>query len=261
MGKLNIFLKSAKTVFNKYSPDILTGLGLGGMVATTIMAVKATPKALSLIGQAGRQKGSDENPLDDMEYPPLTKLETVKVAWKPYIPAAITGILSISCIIGARSMSIKRNAALATAYTLSETALREYTDKVIETVGEKKEKEIKDLLVKDKVSNNPMKNNEVIITDRGNTLCYDMLSGRYFKSDIDRIKKAVNVLNHQMLRDGYVSLNDFYYEIGLNNTKMGDDLGWNSDRGLIDLNFSSQLADDGSPCLVLDFTISPKHDY
>lgn len=261
MGKLNSFLKNTKTVFNKYSPDILTGLGLGGMVATTIMAVKATPKALSLIEQAGRQKGSDENPLDDMEYTPLTKLETVKVAWKPYIPVAITGILSISCIIGARSMSIKRNAALATAYTLSETALREYTDKVIETVGEKKEKEIKDLLVKDKVSNNPMKNNEVIITDRGNTLCYDMLSGRYFKSDIDRIKKAINVLNHQMLRDGYVSLNDFYYEIGLNNTKMGDDLGWNSDRGLIDLNFSSQLADDGSPCLVLDFTISPKHDY
>lgn len=261
MGKLNSFLKSTKTVFNKYSPDILTGIGLGGMVATTIMAVKATPKALSLIEQAGYQKGSDENPLDDMEYTPLTKREIVKVAWKPYIPAAITGILSISCIIGARSMSIKRNAALATAYTLSETALREYTDKVIETVGEKKEKEIKDLLVKDKVSNNPMKSNEVIITDKGNTLCYDMLSGRYFKSDIDRIKKAINVLNHQMLRDGYVSLNDFYYEIGLNNTKMGDDLGWNSDRGLIDLNFSSQLANDGSPCLVLDFTISPKHDY
>lgn len=261
MGRLNSFLKSAKTVFNKYSPDILTGIGLGGMVATTIMAVKATPKALSLIEQAGYQKGADENPLDDMEYTPLTKRETVKVAWKPYIPAAITGILSISCIIGARSMSIKRNAALATAYTLSETALREYTDKVIETVGEKKEKEIKDLLVKDKVSNNPMKSNEVIITDKGNTLCYDMLSGRYFKSDIDRIKKAINVLNHQMLRDGYVSLNDFYYEIGLNNTKMGDDLGWNSDRGLIDLNFSSQLADDGSPCLVLDFSISPKHDY
>lgn len=261
MGKLNSFLKSAKIVFNKYSPDILTGIGLGGMVATTIMAVKATPKALSLIEQAGYQKGSDENPLDDMEYTPLTKREMVKVAWKPYIPAVITGILSISCIIGARNMSIKRNAALATAYTLSETALREYTDKVIETIGEKKEKEVKDLVVKDKVLNNPMKNNEVIITDKGNTLCYDMISGRYFKSDIDRIKKAVNVLNHQMLRDGYVSLNDFYYEIGLHNTKMGDDLGWNSDRGLIDLNFSSQLADDGTPCLVLDFTISPKHDY
>lgn len=261
MGNLNSFFKGIQKSVVKHSPDILTGIGIAGMVVTAVMAVKATPKALQLIEEAGYKKGSDENPIEDMEYTPLTKMETLKVAWKPYIPAAVTCVLSISCIFSARSMNAKRNAALATAYTLSETALREYKDKVVEVIGEKKEQTIKDAVAKDRIEKNPVSGNEVIITEKGNTLCYDMLSGRYFKSDIDRLKKAVNELNRQMLNEGYISLNDFYYEIGLSNTKLGDDLGWNFDKGLIDLNFSSQLAENGTPCLVLDFTVAPKYDY
>ena len=261
MSNVNLFLKNIQKGFAKHSPDIFMGAGIAGMIVTTIMAVKATPKALQLIEEAGYKKGSDENPIEDMEYKPLTKMETFKVAWKPYVPALTTGILSVSCILSARSMNMKRNAALATAYTLSETALREYKDKVIETIGEKKEKSIKDAVAKDRIDKNPISNNEIIVTEKGNTLCYDMLSGRYFKSDIDRLKKVVNELNRQMLNEGYISLNDFYYEIGLSNTKIGEDLGWNFDSGLIDLNFSSQLAEDGTPCLVLDFSVSPKYNY
>lgn len=59
----------------------------------------------------------------------------------------------------------------------------------------------------------------------------------------------------------YVSLNDFYYKIGLDNTKIGDDLGWNIENGLIELHFSSQLAADGTPCLVMDYQVAPKYDY
>jgi hypothetical protein len=59
----------------------------------------------------------------------------------------------------------------------------------------------------------------------------------------------------------YISVNDFYYEIGLGNTKIGNDLGWHVDNGLIDLEFSSQLADDGTPCLVLDYRVAPRYDY
>lgn len=261
MGNVKSFFKSMQMSISKHSPEILTGIGIAGMVVTTVMAVKATPKALALIEEAGYKKGSDENPIEDMEYTPLTAVETVKVAWKPYIPAAITCSLSIACILGARSMNAKRNAALATAYTLSETALREYKDKVVEALGEKKEQAIQDAVAKDRIDKKPVSSNEVIITEKGNTLCFDSISGRYFKSDIDSLKKAVNELNRQMLSDGYISLNDFYYEIGLSNTKIGDDLGWNSDRGLIDLNFSSQLAEDGTPCLVLNFSVAPKYDY
>ena len=86
-------------------------------------------------------------------------------------------------------------------------------------------------------------------------------SGRYFKSDIEKIKKAECELNRQMLDDMYVSLNDFYYEIGLDSVKLGDELGWNVDSGYIDLSFSSQLASDGTPCLVIDYSVAPRYDY
>lgn len=248
---LSSIVKSARKSIVKHSPAILVGIGIAGMLSTTVLAVKATPKALTLIEEAKAEK----------EVEKLTPIETVKVAWTCYIPAAVTGVLSAACLIGANSVNARRNAALATAYTLSETALREYKDKVVETIGEKKEETIRDAVAKDKIERNPVVNNEVFITDKGNTLCYEPISGRYFESDIDKIKRAENEINRQVLRDGFASLNDFYYEIGLKSTKQGDDLGWNYDRGLIDLTFSSQLTDDGRPCLVMNFTVAPKYDY
>ena len=59
----------------------------------------------------------------------------------------------------------------------------------------------------------------------------------------------------------YVSLNDFYYEVGLDNIKIGDELGWNIDNGYIDLSFSSQLASDRTPSLVIDYSIAPRYNF
>lgn len=53
-----------------------------------------------------------------------------------------------------------------------------------------------------------------------------MISGRYFKSDIEKLKRAANDLSRRMLDEGYISLNDFYYEIALPETKLGDELAW-----------------------------------
>ena len=61
--------------------------------------------------------------------------------------------------------------------------------------------------------------------------------------------------------DDYISLNEFYYELGLDGTKIGDELGWNVTTGLIDLDFSAQLDTDGVPCIVIDYMIAPKRGY
>lgn len=242
---------SLKTAIKKHSPEILTGIGIAGMITTTVMAVRATPKALILIEERKEEIGAGK----------LEAMDMVKTAWACYIPAAITGTLSVACLIGASSVNARRNAALATAYTLSESALKDYQGKVIEMFGEKKNEAVKDAVAKDKVEKNPVVTREVIITEKGNTLCYDAISGRYFKSDIEKIKKAECELNRQMLDDMYVSLNDFYYEIGLDSVKLGDELGWNVDSGYIDLSFSSQLASDGTPCLVIDYSVAPRYNY
>ena len=220
------------------------------MVTSTVLAVKATPKALRLIDDA--LESSDEE---------LTKLDIVKVAWKPYVPAVITCAASTVCLIGASSVNLKRNAALTAAYELSRNALVDYKNAVVETIGEKKAQEVSGKVAKKHIDEHPVIEQEIFLTEQGSTLCYDVISGRYFKSDIDKIQKSVNELNRQMLQTDYVSLNDFYDEIGLGYARIGEDLGWRVDRGMIDLCFSSQLADDGTPCLVLDHRVPPIYDY
>ena len=244
-------IKTAQLAVTKHSPEILTGMGIAGMITTAILAVRATPKALKIIEEKKEAEGVDE----------LRPLDTVKATWKCYIPATVTGVTSVACLVGARSVSARRNAALATAYKLSETALAEYRDKVIETVGEKKEKFIREQVDKERVDKNPVSKNEVIITEKGNTLCYETTSGRYFKSDIEQIKKAINEINRIMLLDMYVSLNEFYDEIGLDHTSVGDYLGWNIDDKNIVPDFSSQIADDGTPCIVINFSVAPHYGY
>lgn len=254
MGKTNLatIAKDIRKFASKRSPEILTGIGIAGMITTTILAVRATPKALELIEEKKEEESVDE----------LSSFEVVKVAWKPYIPAMVTCVASTACLIGASSVNTKRNAALATAYKLSETALSEYRDKVVETIGEKKERIVRDKVAEERVKKNPVSKNEVIVTGNGKTLCFDPISGRYFMCSIETIKRAENELNKQMLHDisGYVSLNEFYDELGLDHTSVGDDLGWNTDQ-LIDINFSSQLNDNGEPSVVLDYLVAPKYDY
>ena len=253
MGKGNIskIINEIQKAVIKHSPEILTGLGIAGMITTTVLAVKATHKALDLINDRK----------DELETEKLPPIEAVKTAWKCYIPAAVTCATSTACLIGASSVHLKRNAALATAYKLSESAISEYKDAVIDKIGEKKEQTIRDKIAEEKMKKNPVSSSEVFITEKGNTLCYDTISGRYFKSDIDRIKRAENAINKQLLDEMYVSLNDLYDELDLDHTKLGDELGWKIDDGLVELYFSSQLADDGTPCVVMDFTRAPKYNF
>ena len=254
MSKFNLTAaaKSIKGVLERHAPEILTGIGVAGMVTSTVLAVKATPKACLLI----------DDRKDELEVEKLPVTELIKTTWKCYIPAVVTCGASIACLVGASSVNFKRNAALATAYKLSEAALSEYKDAVIETIGEKKEQSIRDKVAEERLKNNPVSKSEIIVTGNGTTLCYDPVGNSYFKSNIQQIESAKNKLNARMLSENYVSLNDFYDELGIGPTKLGDDLGWDIYKdGLVDIAFSSQLAEDGTPCLVMDYSVAPRYEY
>lgn len=245
-------------MFAKNSPTILTGLGVAGLITTVVMAVRVTPKAMEIINEERLDRAdADENFIYGS-----TKMEVIRLVWPCYIPTLVMGCATIACIIGANSINLRRNAALASVYSLTEATLKEYQAKVIETIGENKEHKIKDEIAKDQVRNHPLNDKEVILTGKGNTLCYDVISGRYFKNDIENIRKVRNDLNQEFLNgEMFISLNDLYYALGLSNTKMGDEIGWSIDDGQIEFNFSSQLAEDGIPCLVLDYSLDPKYNY
>lgn len=245
--KLDIkpLIKTAKVLLRKNAPTIFTALGVAGAIATPIMATRATFKSVDVIREDSKQK-------HDGDPNASTKMEIVKATWRYYLPCVITGGLSVACIIGANTIHLKRNAALAAAYALSETAFKDYKNEVIKAIGKKKERDIRDGRNEEIISKNEPSDCDVIETNTGDTLCYDAWSGRYFKSSMDHLRKAQNEANRLMISEGTISMNDLYYEIGLSPIKFGDEFGWDVRKAMINIEFGSHLTPKGRPCIVLD---------
>lgn len=243
---------------SKNSSTILTWLAVSGVISTVLTGMGAAVKAdraLSSYVETLNKDSSEEITLND-----LTKREVLEVTWKIYLPTVILGAGTAACIIGANRISLKRNAALASVYSITDLAFREYREKVAETIGKNKEQKVRDDISKDKIISNPVSTKEVIITGKGEVLCYDSLSGRYFKSDVEKIRQIINNLNQDLPNDKFITLNNLYYELGLGGIALGDEMGWSIDRtGIIELEpFSATIADDGTPCLVLNYYVMPK---
>lgn len=276
------FVRACKVGLTKNGPTILTVTGITAMASSTYWAVKATPKALALKEKAeveknkkaGTFKNQNLHYYDEKEgtfvdgyqnWVPLTKLEIVQTCWRCYAPAFITGVLGAACLIGANSMNLKKNAALAAAYAFSETNFKEYREKTLEEVGEKKEEKIRNAVAEEKITKNPVNTSTVIETGNGDTLCYDAICGRYFKSNIEKLKNAINELNMILMEDGTVALNDYYELIGLPEGGLGYDLGWNLNEHheTVKLDLSAQLTPDENktPCMVLGFKYGPIYNY
>lgn len=271
MSKLNLsnVARQIGGTIRKKSPEILTGMGIGLGFCTVGLAVKATPRALMLIEEKKREINRDileEAKANGHEIcnhvDKLTPVDTVKVAWKCYIPAATTGVASIVCLVSANSISARRNAALLAAYTISETALKDYRNKVVEVVGEKKEREVQDAVAIERFQRDPVENKEIVITNKGKTRCYDVLTGRYFESDIDSINRAVNEYNRELITQPYMSLNEFYEKLELPDVELGNYVGWRVDWGLVEVRFTSKICEtDNVPYAIMSFVNPPAYGY
>lgn len=275
MNKLNVkqCFKMAKKVVQKKSPEILTGLGIAGMITTVVLAVKATPKALDLIDEEVEkqnrklsQEAYDSGYSTAKQINKLKPVETVKVAWKPYIPALLLGGASVGCLIGANTVSARRHAALYSAYELSKTAYNELNEKVTEVVGEKKVTEIKQKLAEDKVNKvSPEgtieKKSNVVIAGDGDTWFIDAMSNQPFLSSKNKLDAAANELNRKMRSDMYVSLSQFYDEVGIEHTGTSDYIGWRIDKEYIDVVTSDAIVKDGKVYVVMDFLSRPEYGY
>ena len=166
---MNKFTRTMNKIANKAgknSPAILVGLGITSAAGAVIFAIKGTIAANKKVEEVKEAKINElmEEEIEDIPVEvELTKKEIVQATWKCYIPTAISFTTSVVCIICANNVNAKRNAAIATAYSMSEAALHEYKNKVIETIGEEKEKEIAKAVVKDKIEKAPAPNTQVIV--------------------------------------------------------------------------------------------------
>lgn len=251
-----VWIKSQKMAVDN-SPAILTAIGVTGTVYTAFLTGKASFKAASILEKEQQRRNLNRSagePKREME----TK-EKFDMVWKLYIPAVATGALTCASIISANRIGTRRTAAMAAAYSISEKAYSEYRDKVVEKLGESKERAVRDEIAQDAVNRNPV-SQQVVVVGGGESLCMDKFSGRYFMSDMETLKKAQNDANYQLLNEGYLSLSEFYSKIGLSPTSISDNVGWNADK-LMELEFSTTMSDDDRPCLVMDFWVAPIRNF
>lgn len=257
MNNLQRFVK-------KNSSNILTVATAAGMITTTILAVKATPKALELIkAEEDTRKITKTTTLyaDNQPYTTevveeaskLTPLEIVKVAWKPYVPAIAMGTLTLTCLFGMNYLNRKTQASLISAYAVLEKSYRQYREKCIEMYNADTDIDIKQKIAK----SNFYKNIEV---EDGKELFFDYTSMQYFESTMDEVKEALDTINETLSDSGFVYLNDFYELLGIPLVDYGYNLGWFSDIGTLKLDYEKTELDDGDgtlDCWIITPTESP----
>jgi Family of unknown function (DUF6353) len=253
----NQWLKRLGQGAQQNSPWILSGIAVAGVIGTAFLAAKGTPKALEKLSELKEDKALEQN--CDHGYAKVTRKEIVLATWKPYIPAALAGTATITCIIASTQIGMRRQAALVGAYALLDNAYHRYKDEVLEQIGEKKEQQISDGVAQKRVNELPS-SNQVVFLGKGDVLCLDDLSGRYFKSDHEAIRRAINDVDAEVLQQGYSDLNKFYELVGLPVIDLGELLGWNLDHRP-EFAPSTALNDCGQPCLVVAFRFPPIHDY
>jgi hypothetical protein len=233
------------------SPRILSALGVTGTLTTAYLTAKASFK----VGDLLREAEKDRVQLYELPPPPMDKWDKTKLAWKYYIPAVASGAATVACIVAANSIGASRYAALAAAYKLSEKSSQEYKDKVLEKLGIKKEQEIRDETAQDAIKRHPM-GSQVIVTGNGDVPCYDKYSARYFKCDMQTLKKAMNDINYRVIQDGSATLAEFYEMIDLPTTLPSEEVGWDHENQF-KIHFSSLINEEDDPTIVIDYEVAP----
>ena len=246
----------AKLFLHENASAILTATGVVGTVGTAVLTGRASFKAAAVI-QERKLQNIQESEILDVE-PDFSNKDAVLAVWPLYIPPVVLGGGTVAAVIFANRISARKAAALAAAYGLSEQYLEEYKAKALEKLGVNKEQKIRDEIAQDRVSED--KNSQVIILSSGDVLCYDMLTGRYFQSTVEKIKKAMAEIHSEIYNHMYVSLSTFFDALGLPPTTLTENIGWNN-ADIPEVTFSTTRTDDDRPCLVIDFTPTPKPDY
>ncbi len=260
-------MKSIGKVVRKVAPVVLAGLGAIGVVATAVAAAKAAPKAEIRI-MADSERNHDGDP------DAYTMKEAVVSAWKFYIPTAIIGTATITCIVASNLLTRKQQAALVGAYAMASNQLKEYRSKAKELYGEDADKKISDAIVAEKAKDITLYSPGLLTNtsldfaglndpEKQRTF-YDHISGRYFESTISRVLQAEYHLNRNFVLGGGVCVNDFYDFLGIDRIEEGGILGWTGvDGDIYWVDFQHRLVrlDDGMEILCVEPVFSPVENW
>lgn len=247
-----LFQRAGKVAANN-SPAILTALGVTGAVTSVYLSATAAFKAAKVISEAKAEREAEA------ESTPLEFKEMAELTWKLYIPAATCLAMTVTATICANRVSERRAAAMASAYAFAEKSFKEYREKTQKKVGKTKEQAIRDEIVQDRITANPPGQTVLALASQeGSQLCWDKWTDRYFVSDMETIRKAVNDFNQELINSSYLSLSEFYHYLGIRPTAESDNIGWTTD-ALLEVDYSAALTDKGVAVIAIDFRNRPSN--
>lgn len=249
--------KSAEGFVITNGPSILTGIGIGGMLTTVVVACKETPKAVKLLEEKDLKK--PETPKEKFEY----GMEVLKTTVPVYWPSVVLWATSASCILLANHIHLKRTATLGAAYFVADGRLKELKDKTKDILGEKKADKAREEILAERLANTPLNKDAIMNTGFGTQLCFDAYHARYFYCSAEKIrrveiefeKERIAEWNHQhrLTESGVSEL------LNLAVPRYSGNLWFGPDNPL-EFVMSSMLKDD-IPVLVIDYENDPIPDY
>lgn len=254
--KMTRFIGKTKFTVKKHSPEILIVAGVTGIVASTIMACKATTKLSAVLEKSKNDiseiKYAVEHPEAIKEGETYTKQDSQKdltivysrtglQLMKLYAPAVILGALSITCVVSSNNILRKRNASLAAAYATIDSSFKKYRKNVVDRFGEELDKELRynvktkevEETVKDENGKEKKIKKTVNVADPSTYSDY----ARFFddgckcwqkdsEHNLWYLKQQQNWANDKLRTNGYLFLNDVYDMLGIPRTKAGQIVGW-----------------------------------
>lgn len=273
-NKVMALIEKGVKFADEHQREIMLGGAIAGTVVTAVLSWKAGIKADRVLAEQRNKRiliddgimneteihGSYDEEAYDKAKKDLT-IETVKKMAPIVAPPVLAATGTIISVVAGYKVASTQIATLSALYSMSEKALADQLEKTKEIVGPKKAQEIADAITDKKVKETPIDKNTIINTGKGTTLCLDDMSGRYFYSSAEEIKKACNTINKRMMDEYYISLNELYDELGLPEITLGEDVGFNIDDGLIDIDhiLGATLHNNETPVLVLNYDISAKY--
>lgn len=247
-----------KRFINKNGGVILSICASVGVVVTAVLAAKGGKKASEAIETAEQEKTE-----------PLTKLETIKVVAKPYLPATVAGAATIASIVGNAVLGKKQQASLIAAYMAMHESYQKYKHKVKEELGEEAHEKVLKAIAAEKAE--PM-----VITapglaystsldvdiDEEKRLFYDCYSDKCFETTYGKVLQAQYHLNRCMLCRGgdFVPLSWWYHFLGVKDPiPNSDEIGWMPNTSYMWIAFNNRLVEmeDGLKCIFIDFPFDP----
>ena len=242
----------ALAIASANSAELTLGIAIAGVPISMILSGTARLKADDILAEL-----EEERYKQGIDEPIPTQTKLVKT-WHCYILPVVSGVVTIGCLIWSHKIQGKKLLALASAYALSDAALRDLKAHI----PEKKLREYQHAIDQEKVGHMSMLDTDILATGQGDILCIDAWSGLKFFSNAQNIRDAVAATNAEMIGDMYANMNYTYDQLNLPPTIAGDSNGWNvlAEKS-ISVWFDSVVDKEEIPALVMHIDPPPRPLY